>query len=142
MVAVSQTSGSKRIHWNTTHLAWSLLLSNHSLKGSTIEVVTATTSSWRLLALISSFTDFISSTCLKPKKCFLLNMELCTLSMTWSVSCNANTQTHTCSRSQYNNCNDYHYNQILSAVNFMSVMKHSCFQNHTCGERSALQVHL
>ena len=40
------TSGSKRVHWNTAHLAWSLSLSNHSLKWSTIEVVAATTSSW------------------------------------------------------------------------------------------------
>ena len=40
----SQTS--KRVHWNTTHLAWSLSLSNHNLKWSTIEVVAATTSSW------------------------------------------------------------------------------------------------
>ena len=45
--------------------------------------------------------------------------------------------------SQYNNCNNYYYSQILSAVISLSVTESfsSCFPNHTCSEGSALRVH-
>ena len=65
-----KTSGSKRVHWSATHLAWTLLLSNHSLQWSTIEVVAAaTTSAGSKRQSISS--SIHSSTWLKPQNSFL-----------------------------------------------------------------------